>query len=165
MAKIIDPATLELTERTVATNRVSKTVKGGRIARQTAIMVVGDGNGHVGYGLGKASEYPEAIRKGIEDAKKNIIEVSLKGTTIPHAVIGRYGAAQVLLKPAAPGTGVLAGGTVRAIVEMAGIKDIRAKCLRSSNPTNVVKATFEGLRALRSKEQVMAARGKNEAND
>ena len=165
MAKIIDPATLELTERTVATNRVSKTVKGGRIARQTAIMVVGDGNGHVGYGLGKASEYPEAIRKGIEDAKKNIIEVSLKGTTIPHAVIGRYGAAQVLLKPAAPGTGVLAGGTVRAIVEMAGIKDIRAKCLRSSNPTNVVKATFEGLRALRSKEQVMATRGKNEAND
>ena len=159
MAKIINPATLELTERTVATNRVSKTVKGGRIARQTAIMVVGDGNGHVGYGLGKAAEYPEAIRKGIEDAKKNIIEVSLKGTSIPHEVIGFYGAARVLLKPAAPGTGIIAGGTVRAVVEMAGIKDIRAKCLRSSNPTNVVKATFEGLKALRSAEQVAAMRG------
>ena len=156
MAKIINPATLELTERTVATNRVSKTVKGGRIARQTAIMVVGDGNGHVGYGLGKAAEYPEAIRKGIEDAKKNIIEVSLKGTSIPHEVIGVYGAARVLLKPAAPGTGIIAGG---AVVEMAGIKDIRAKCLRSSNPTNVVKATFEGLKALRSAEQIAAMRG------
>lgn len=167
MAKIIDPATLELTERTVATNRVSKTVKGGRIARQTAIMVVGDYKGHVGYGLGKASEYPEAIRKGIEDANKNIIEVSLKGTTIPHEVIGKYGAAEVLLKPASPGTGVLAGGTVRAVVEMAGIKDIRAKCIRSSNPTNVVKATFAGLRALRTKDQIASARGivKNEAND
>ena len=116
MAKIIDPNTLELTERTVATNRVSKTVKGGRIARQAAIMVVGDGNGHVGYGLGKASEYPEAIRKGIEDAKKNIIEVSLKGTTIPHEVIGEYGAAKVIMKPAAPGTGIIAGLTVRAVV-------------------------------------------------
>ena len=159
MAKIIDPATLDLQERTVATNRVSKTVKGGRIARQTAIMVVGDGNGHVGYGLGKASEYPEAIRKGIEDAKKNIIEVSLKGTTIPHAVIGEFGAAKVLLKPAAPGTGVIAGGTVRAVVQMAGIKDIRAKCLRSSNPSNVGKATFEGLKALRTAEEVAAIRG------
>ena len=159
MAKIIDPATLELQERTVATNRVSKTVKGGRIARQTAIMVVGDENGHVGYGLGKASEYPEAIRKGIEDAKKNIIEVSLKGTTIPHEVIGEFGAARVLLKPAAPGTGVIAGGTVRAVVQMAGIKDIRAKCLRSSNPSNVVKATFEGLKALRTPEEVAAMRG------
>ena len=159
MAKRIDPATLELKEVTVATNRVSKTVKGGRIARQTAIMVVGDENGHVGYGLGKASEYPEAIRKGIEDAKKNIIEVSLKGTTIPHAVIGEFGAARVLLKPAAPGTGVIAGGTVRAVVQMAGIKDIRAKCLRSSNPSNVVKATFEGLKALRTAEEVAAMRG------
>ena len=159
MAKRIDPATLELKEVTVATNRVSKTVKGGRIARQTAIMVVGDGNGHVGYGLGKASEYPEAIRKGIEDAKKNIIEVSLKGTTIPHEVIGEFGAARVLLKPAAPGTGVIAGGTVRAVVQMAGIKDIRAKCLRSSNPSNVVKATFEGLKALRTAEEVAAMRG------
>ena len=159
MAKRINPETLELKEVTVATNRVSKTVKGGRIARQTAIMVVGDENGHVGYGLGKASEYPEAIRKGIEDAKKNIIEVSLKGTTIPHAVIGEFGAARVLLKPAAPGTGVIAGGTVRAVVQMAGIKDIRAKCLRSSNPSNVVKATFEGLKALRTAEEVAAVRG------
>ena len=159
MAKRIDPATLELKEVNVATNRVSKTVKGGRIARQTAIMVVGDENGHVGYGLGKASEYPEAIRKGIEDAKKNIIEVSLKGTTIPHEVIGVYGAARVLLKPAAPGTGVIAGGTVRSVVQMAGIKDIRAKCLRSSNPSNVVKATFEGLKALRTAEEVAAMRG------
>ena len=159
MAKRIDPATLELKEVTVATNRVSKTVKGGRIARQTAIMVVGDENGHVGYGLGKASEYPEAIRKGIEDAKTNIIEVSLKGTTIPHEVIGVYGAARVLLKPAAPGTGVIAGGTVRSVVQMAGIKDIRAKCLRSSNPSNVVKATFEGLKALRTAEEVAAMRG------
>ena len=159
MAKRINPETLELKEVTVATNRVSKTVKGGRIARQTAIMVVGDENGHVGYCLGKASEYPEAIRKGIEDAKKNIIEVSLKGTTIPHAVIGEFGAARVLLKPAAPGTGVIAGGTVRAVVQMAGIKDIRAKCLRSSNPSNVVKATFEGLKALRTAEEVAAIRG------
>ncbi len=159
MAKRINPETLELKEVTVATNRVSKTVKGGRIARQTAIMVVGDENGHVGYGLGKASEYPEAIRKGIEDAKKNIIEVSLKGTTIPHEVIGEFGAARVLLKPAAPGTGVIAGGTVRAVVQMAGIKDIRAKCLRSSNPSNVVKATFEGLKALRTAEEVAAMRG------
>ena len=159
MAKRINPETLELKEVTVATNRVSKTVKGGRIARQTAIMVVGDENGHVGYGLGKASEYPEAIRKGIEDATKNIIEVSLKGTTIPHAVIGEFGAARVLLKPAAPGTGVIAGGTVRAVVQMAGIKDIRAKCLRSSNPSNVVKATFEGLKALRTAEEVAAIRG------
>ena len=161
MAKRIEPATLDLKEVTVATNRVSKTVKGGRIARQTAIMVVGDENGHVGYGLGKASEYPEAIRKGIEDAKKNIIEVSLKGTTIPHEVIGEYGAARVLLKPAAPGTGVIAGGTVRSVVQMAGIKDIRAKCIRSSNPSNVVKATFEGLKALRTAEEVAAIRGIN----
>ena len=159
MAKRIDPATLELKEVTVATNRVSKTVKGGRIARQTAIMVVGDENGHVGYGLGKASEYPEAIRKGIEDAKKNMITVSLKGDTIPHEVIGVYGAGKVILKPAAEGTGIIAGGTCRAVVEMAGIKNIRAKCLRSNNPTNVVKATFEGLKALRTAEEVAALRG------
>ena len=159
MAKIINANELDLQEQLVVLNRVSKTVKGGRIARQTAIMVVGDENGHVGYGLGKASEYPEAIRKGIEDAKKNIIEVSLKGTTIPHEVIGEFGAARVLLKPAAPGTGVIAGGTVRAVVQMAGIKDIRAKCLRSSNPSNVVKATFEGLKALRTAEEVAAIRG------
>ena len=158
MARNIDPATLDLREVTVATNRVSKTVKGGRIARMTAIMVVGDGNGHVGYGLGKAAEFPEAIRKGIEDAKKNIITVSLKGTTIPHEVIGKYGAGSVLLKPAAPGTGIIAGGTVRAVLELAGIKDIRAKCLRSNNPTNVVKATFEGLKSLRTAQEVAAMR-------
>ena len=159
MAKKIDAATLDLQEKLVVVNRVSKTVKGGRIARFAALMIVGDGAGHVGYGLGKASEVQEAIRKGIEDAKKNIIEVSLKGTTIPHEVIGVYGAARVLLKPAAPGTGVIAGGTVRSVVQMAGIKDIRAKCLRSSNPSNVVKATFEGLKALRTAEEVAALRG------
>lgn len=158
MVKRIDASKLDLQEKLVALNRVSKTVKGGRIARFTAIMVVGDGAGHVGYGLGKAAEVPDAIRKGIEDAKKNMIEVSLKGTTIPHEVIGVYGAGRVLLKPAAEGTGVIAGGTVRAVLEIAGVKDIRAKCLRSSNPTNVVKATFEGLRVLRTAEQVARMR-------
>ena len=163
MAKIIDPATLELTERTVATNRVSKTVKGGRIARQTAIMVVGDYNGHVGYGLGKASEYPEAIRKGIEDAKKNMFTVAMKGTTIPHEIIGEFGAGRVLLRPAPQGTGVIAGGAVRAIVEAAGIKDIRTKSLRSNNPCNVAKATMEGLKSLRNVSDVAAIRGKTAA--
>ena len=158
MAKA-DYSKLELTEKLVVINRVAKTVKGGRVARFTAIMVVGDGNGHVGYGLGKAAEVPDAIRKGIEDAKKNIIEVPLKGTTIPHQVIGEYGAGKVLLKPAAPGTGVIAGGTVRAMIDAAGIKDIRTKCLRTNNPTNVVKATFEGLKTLRTAEQVAAMRG------
>jgi len=158
MVKRIDASKLDLQEKLVALNRVSKTVKGGRIARFTAIMVVGDGAGHVGYGLGKAAEVPDAIRKGIEDAKKNMIEVSLKGTTIPHEIIGVYGAGRVLLKPAAEGTGVIAGGTVRAVLEIAGVKDIRAKCLRSSNPTNVVKATFEGLRVLRTAEQVARMR-------
>jgi small subunit ribosomal protein S5 len=161
MVKRIDASTLDLQEKLVALNRVSKTVKGGRIARFTAIMVVGDGNGHVGYGLGKATEVPDAIRKGIEDAKKNMIEVSLKGTTIPHEVLGIYGAGKVLLKPASEGTGIIAGGTVRAIVEIAGIKNIRAKCLRSSNPTNVVKATFEGLRSLRTADEVAKMRGIN----
>ena len=158
MVKRIDASTLDLQEKLVALNRVSKTVKGGRIARFTAIMVVGDGNGHVGYGLGKATEVPDAIRKGIEDAKKNMIEVSLKGTTIPHEVLGIYGAGKVLLKPASEGTGIIAGGTVRAIVEIAGIKNIRAKCLRSNNKVNVVKATFEGLRGLRSAEEVARMR-------
>lgn len=158
MVERIDASKLDLQEKLVALNRVSKTVKGGRIARFTAIMVVGDGLGHVGYGLGKAAEVPDAIRKGIEDAKKNMIEVSLKGTTIPHEVIGVYGAGRVLLKPAAEGTGVIAGGTVRSILEIAGVKDIRAKCLRSTNPTNVVRATFEGLRELRTAEEVARMR-------
>ena len=159
MAKKIEAAELELQEKLVALNRVSKTVKGGRIARFAAIMVVGDGNGHVGYGLGKAAEVPDAIRKGIEDAKKNMIEVSLNGSTIPHEIVGIYGAGKVLLKPAAPGTGIIAGGAVRSILELAGVKNIRAKCLRSNNPINVVKATFEGLKALRTAEEVAALRG------
>ena len=158
MNQRIDASTLDLQEKLVALNRVSKTVKGGRIARFTAIMVVGDGQGHVGYGLGKAAEVPDAIRKGIEDAKKNMITVSMKGDTIPHEVMGIYGAGKVLLKPAKEGTGIIAGGTCRAVVEMAGIKNIRAKCLRSNNPTNVVKATFEGLKALRTMDEIAALR-------
>jgi small subunit ribosomal protein S5 len=158
MANKINPAELDLQEKLVALNRVSKTVKGGRISRFAALMVVGDGNGHVGVGLGKAAEVPEAIRKGIEDAKKNMITVSLKGTTIPHEVIGVYGAGKVLLKPAAPGTGIIAGGKVRAVLELVGISNIRAKCLRSNNPTNVVKATIAGLEALRTAEEVAKTR-------
>ncbi len=158
MANKINPAELDLREQLVALNRVSKTVKGGRIARFAALMVVGDENGHVGVGLGKAAEVPEAIRKGIEDAKKNMIEVSLKGTTIPHEVTGVFGAGKVLLKPAAPGTGIIAGGKVRMVLELAGIKNIRAKCLRSNNPTNVVKATMEGLKELRTAEEVAKIR-------
>ena len=158
MAYNRNPGEQEFKEQLIALNRVSKTVKGGRIARFAAIMAVGDGKGHVGVGLGKAAEVPEAIRKGIEDAKKNMITVSLKGTTIPHAVIGEFGAGKVLLKPAAPGTGIIAGGKVRMVLEAAGIKNIRAKCLRSNNPTNVVKATMEGLKELRTAEEVAKIR-------
>ena len=157
--KKIDASTLDLKEVNVAVNRVSKTVKGGRIMRFTALMVVGDGNGHVGYGLGKASEVPEAMRKATEDAKKNMIAVSLVGDTIPHEVTGIFGAGKVLLKPAPEGTGIIAGGAVRAVLECAGIKNIRTKCLRSNNVTNVVKATFEGLKSLRTAEEVAALRG------
>ena len=158
MAEKFNPAEHDLKESLIALNRVSKTVKGGRVARFAALMVVGDGAGHVGVGLGKAAEVPEAIRKGIEDAKKNMVTVSLKGTSIPHEVVGVFGAGKVLLKPAAPGTGIIAGGKVRMVLEAAGIKNSRAKCLRSNNPTNVVKATMEGLKELRTAEQVAKIR-------
>ncbi len=151
----------EFIEKVVYLNRVSKTVKGGRVMKFSALMVVGDGKGKVGYGLGKAAEVPEAIRKGIEDAKKNMITINTAGTSIPHEVIGEFSAGRVMMKPAAPGTGIIAGGPVRAVMEAAGIKDIRAKCLRSNNPANVVAATFQGLKSLRTPEQVAKTRGKN----
>ena len=151
----------EFKEHVVSINRVSKTVKGGRIYKFAALIVVGDGKGTVGFGIGKSGEVPDAIRKGIEDAKKNLIMVATRGSTIPHEVIGAYGAGRVLMKPAAPGTGVIAGGPVRAVIEAAGIRDIRTKALRSTNPCNVVRATIQGLASLRTAEQVAALRGRS----
>ena len=161
MAERIDASTLDLQEKLVEVNRVAKVVKGGRTMRFSALMVVGDGNGHVGCGTGKAAEIPDAIRKGIEDAKKNMITVPMQDTTITHEVIGEFGAGRVLLKPAKEGTGVIAGGAVRAVVELAGIKDIRTKCLRSNNKKNVVRATIEGLASLKEAEAVAKLRGKD----
>ena len=150
----------ELQEKVVYINRVSKTVKGGRIMKFSALVVVGDGNGTVGFGMGKSNEVPDAIRKGIEDAKKNLKKIALKGTTIPHEITGKFGAGAVLMRPAPEGTGVIAGGPVRAVIEMAGIKNIRTKSLRSNNPCNVVRATMQGLTSLRTAEEVAALRGK-----
>ena len=158
---IIDASKLDLKEHVVTINRVSKTVKGGRIYKFAALVVVGDGNGTVGFGIGKAGEVPDAIRKGIEDAKKNLFKVALKGNTIPHEIVGIFGAGKVIMKPAAPGTGVIAGGPARAVIELAGIKNIRTKCMGSRNKQNVVMATIEGLSKLKTPEEVAKLRGKS----
>ena len=157
----IDPSTLDLKDKVVTINRVSKTVKGGRTMRFSALVVVGDGNGHVGCGMGKAAEIPEAIRKGVEDAKKNLITVPIVGTTIPHEVIGKFGTGSVVLKPAPEGSGVIAGGPARAVIETAGIRDIVTKSYGTNNPINVVKATLEGLSRLKTIEEVARLRGKS----
>ena len=157
----IDASNMELQERVVAINRVSKTVKGGRVMKFAALVVVGDGKGTVGYGQGTASEVPDAIRKGIEDAKKNLVKVSLKGSTIPHEIIGVYGAGRVLMRPAPEGTGLIAGGPVRAVLEVTGVRNIRTKSLRSRNPKNMVSATMQGLMSLKNADEIAAKRGKS----